>query len=68
MRIREVVAQVLQAGVLSIEAEERLRSLMAGKYDREDFQSFMQLQAAAMAGEVRQESRGEVMSVEVMSV
>ena len=63
MRICEVVAQVLQSGVLSIEAEERLRSLMAGKYDREDFQAFMRLQAAAMAGEVRQESRGDVVSV-----
>ncbi|MBE9031953.1 hypothetical protein IQ266_19640, partial [filamentous cyanobacterium LEGE 11480] len=50
-------------GVLSIEAEECLRRLMMQKYDREDFQAFMRLQAAAMAGEIRQESRGEGLSV-----
>jgi hypothetical protein len=57
MRICDIVAQVLQAGVLSIEAEEDLRSLMLNKYDREDFQAFMRLQEAAMSGKIDQESR-----------
>ncbi len=57
MRIREIVQQVLSTGVLSIEAEEQLRRMLSKKYDREDFQAFMQLQNAAMVGSVRQESR-----------
>jgi hypothetical protein len=57
MRIREVVQQVLSTGVLSIEAEDQLRRMLSKKYDREDFQAFMQLQNAAMVGLVRQESR-----------
>jgi hypothetical protein len=57
MQIREVVQQVLSSGFLSIEAEDQLRRMLSTKYDREDFQAFMQLQNAAMIGSVRQESR-----------
>jgi hypothetical protein len=57
MKIREVVQQVLSTGFLSIEAENQLRRMLSTKYDREDFQAFMQLQNAAMIGSVRQESR-----------
>jgi hypothetical protein len=57
MQIREVVQQVLSTGFLSIEAEDQLRRMLSTKYDREDFQAFMQLQNAAMIGSVRQESR-----------
>jgi hypothetical protein len=57
MQIREVVQQVLSTGFLSIEAEDELRRMLSTKYDREDFQAFMQLQHAAMIGSVRQESR-----------
>jgi hypothetical protein len=57
MQIREVVQQVLNSGFLSIEAEDQLRHMLSRKYDREDFQAFMQLQNAAMIGSVRQESR-----------
>jgi hypothetical protein len=57
MQIREVVQQVLSTGFLSIEAEDQLRRMLSQKYDREDFQAFMQLQNAAMTGSVRQESR-----------
>jgi hypothetical protein len=57
MQIREIVQQVLSSGFLSIEAEEQLRRMLSSKYDREDFQAFMQLQNAAMIGSVRQESR-----------
>ncbi|MBE9012790.1 hypothetical protein IQ250_21550 [Pseudanabaenaceae cyanobacterium LEGE 13415] len=56
-RIREVVQQALTTGLLSIEAENQLRSLLASKYDREDLHAFMTLQSAAMAGSVKQESR-----------
>jgi hypothetical protein len=57
MQIREIVQQVLSTGFLSIEAEDQLRRMLSSKYDREDFQAFMQLQNAAMIGSVRQESR-----------
>jgi hypothetical protein len=57
MQIREVVQQVLSTGFLSIEAEDKLRQMLSTKYDREDFQAFMELQNAAMIGSVRQESR-----------
>jgi len=57
VQIREVVQQALTTGLLSIEAENQLRLLLASKYDREDFRAFMMLQHAAMAGSVKQESR-----------
>jgi thioredoxin-like negative regulator of GroEL len=55
--IREVVQQALVSGFLSLEAEDQLRQMLAQKYDREDMRAFMTLQSAAMAGNVRQESR-----------
>jgi thioredoxin-like negative regulator of GroEL len=55
--IREVVQQALVSGFLSIEAEDQLRQMLSKKYDREDLNAFMTLQSAAMAGNVRQESR-----------
>ncbi len=57
MRICEIVQTVLNTGFLSIEAEEQLRQLLSKKYGQEDFQAFMQLQHAAMIGNVLQESR-----------
>ena len=55
--IREVVQQALDAGYLTVEAEERLRLLLRGKYEQEDFEAFVALQQAAMLGKVKQESR-----------
>ncbi len=55
--ISEVVEQALKTGYLSIQAEEKLRLLLSGKYDKKDFSAFMSLQRAAMAGLVEQESR-----------
>jgi hypothetical protein len=55
--MREVVQQAIATGFLSIEAEEQLRLMLSKKYDREDMHAFMRLQSAAMAGNVRQESR-----------
>ncbi len=55
--IRNVVQEALSTGYLTIEAEEQLRQMLANKYDREDFNAFMRLQRAAMAGLVRQQSR-----------
>lgn len=55
--ISEVVEQALKTGYLTLEAEERLRVMLKSKYGQKDFEAFMKLQQAAMAGRVRQESR-----------
>jgi hypothetical protein len=55
--IRNVVQEALSTGYLTIEAEEQLRQMLTKKYDREDLKAFMTLQQAAMAGQVRQQSR-----------
>ncbi|MFB2839139.1 hypothetical protein [Floridanema evergladense] len=55
--IRDVVQQALTTGYLTIEAENLLRQLLCQKYELEDFYAFMNLQLAAMAGYVKQESR-----------
>ncbi|MDJ0690646.1 MAG: hypothetical protein QNJ41_19320 [Xenococcaceae cyanobacterium MO_188.B32] len=55
--IRELVKQALTTGYLTIEAEEKLRVLLRGKYESEDFEAFINLQQAAMLGLVKQESR-----------
>ncbi|HBB32609.1 MAG TPA: hypothetical protein DDZ80_18200 [Cyanobacteria bacterium UBA8803] len=55
--IRNVVQEALSTGYLTIEAEEQLRKMLVKKYDIEDFRAFMNLQQAAMAGLVKQESR-----------
>jgi hypothetical protein len=55
--IREIVQKALNAGYLTLEAEEQLRLLLKKKYGGEDLNAFMTLQQAAMTGHVRQESR-----------
>lgn len=60
MLIRDIVQCALATGYLSVSAEEQLRSLLQTKYDAEDLSAFMQLQKAAMEGQVRQESREQV--------
>ena len=55
--IREVVQHALTTGYLTVAAENQLRQLLKGKYEREDLDAFMALQQAAMAGLVLQESR-----------
>ena len=55
--IREVVKQALITGYLTVEAEDKLRNLLRNKSELEDFEAFIQLQQAAMIGEVKQESR-----------
>ena len=56
-QIRDVVQNALTRGYLTVEAEEKLRYLLAKRYDIEDFNAFMNLQEAAMTGRVKQESR-----------
>ncbi len=56
-RIRDVVQKALSMGYLTLEAENQLRQLLTTQYDLEDFNAFMSLQEAAMAGKVKQESR-----------
>ncbi len=56
--IHDVVNHVLATGYLSLEAEERLRQLLqTTRYGVEEMNAFVNLQLAAMAGKVRQESR-----------
>ncbi len=55
--IREVVYQALNSGYLTIQAEEQLRLMLRNKYELEDLEAFIELQKAAMIGQVRQESR-----------
>ena len=55
--IREVVKEAMTTGYLTIAAENQLRQLLTTKYDKEDLKAFMNLQQAAMAGLVQQESR-----------
>ena len=55
--IRELVYQALNSGYLTIEAEDELRLMLRNKYELEDLEAFIQLQQAAMIGQVRQESR-----------
>lgn len=55
--IRNVVQQAISTGYLTIEAEEQLRQMLTKKYEIEDLKAFMNLQKAAMAGHVRQQSR-----------
>ena len=57
IRIRDVVQKALATGYLSVEAENQLRHLLRTRYDLEDFNAFMNLQEAAMIGQVKQESR-----------
>jgi hypothetical protein len=56
-RIRELVGQAMEAGYLSLAAEEQLRALLQTRNEPEEITAFMRLQQAAMAGRVKQESR-----------
>ena len=55
--IREIVKQAIHTGYLTLEAEEKLRTMLKNKYDLEDLEAFIDLQQAAMIGMVKQESR-----------
>ena len=61
--ISEVVDKALKTGYLTIQAEDDLRRLLSKKYGQKDFSAFMQLQRAAMAGLVQQESRSLMTSL-----
>ncbi|MFM7427727.1 MAG: hypothetical protein ACKO7W_22460 [Elainella sp.] len=65
-RIRELVHQALEAGYLTVAAEEQLRLLLRAKNDPEEITAFMSLQQAAMSGSVKQESR-ELINLERLS-
>jgi hypothetical protein len=60
--IREIVDRILQAGYLTVEAEEQLRKLFAVRYDLDDIEALTQLQQAALSGRVKQQSRELVSS------
>lgn len=65
MLIRDIVHDAITKQVLSVEAEDTLRHLLSQKYDREDFQAFIALQAAFLKGCIRQESREQFEAVGV---
>lgn len=55
--IQEVVKQAINAGYLTLEAENQMRQKFeTTKCNLEDLDAFMSLQLAAMAGRVKQES------------
>lgn len=56
-RIRDIAQKALRTGYLTVEAEDQLRQLLTKRYDSEDLNAFMNLQEAAMKGQVKQESR-----------
>jgi hypothetical protein len=56
-KISDLVQQALETGYLTLAAEEQLRLLLQTKNEPEELLAFWQLQQAAMAGNVRQESR-----------
>lgn len=58
--IRDLVQEALQSGYLTVEAENQLRQLLCKKYDLEDMNAFVNLQAAAMSGYVKQQSRESI--------
>ena len=62
-RIRDVVKKAIEEGYLTLEAENKLRKLLAKNYEIEDLNAFMMLQEAAMTGRVKQESREKVIQV-----
>jgi hypothetical protein len=55
--IREIVKQALNTGYLTLEAEEKLKTMLKNKYELEDLEAFINLQQATMLGMVRQESK-----------
>ena len=55
--IREIVKQAIETGLLTLEAEKKLRIMLTHKYDQEDLEAFIKLQQAVITGEVKQESR-----------
>jgi hypothetical protein len=55
--IREIVKQALNTGYLTLEAEEKLKTMLRNKYELEDLEAFINLQQATMLGIVRQESK-----------
>lgn len=47
----------LETGYLTLEVEERLRRMLKQHYSEAEFEAFIQLQQAAMCGQVKQQSR-----------
>jgi hypothetical protein len=63
--IREIVEQAINTGYLSLEAENKLRTMLRSKYELEDLEAFIWLQKEAMLGRVKQESRELLSSTKV---
>ncbi|NJM58267.1 MAG: hypothetical protein HC857_13650 [Synechococcales cyanobacterium RU_4_20] len=59
-RICDIAQTALATGYLTVDAEDQLRRLLRTKNSMEDLSAFTQLQLAAAAGEIRQESREQI--------
>lgn len=55
--ISAIVNQVIEAGYLTEETEEKLRQMFAKQYDLEDIEALTRLQQATTLGRVKQQSR-----------
>lgn len=55
--ISKIVNQAVKSGYLTVEAEERMRTLFANSSDIEDIEAFVLLQEATSSGRVRQQSQ-----------
>lgn len=53
----EVVKKALETGYLTVDAENKLRQMLKRKCGAQEIGAFMALQKAAMAGQVKQQSR-----------
>ncbi len=56
-KICDIVRQAMVTGYLTVDAEDQLRQLLKLKNDADELSAFTQLQLAAAAGQIRQESR-----------
>ena len=67
LSIRDLVQKALTIGYLTLATEEQLRQLLQTKtYEPDELSAFMNLQQAAMEGDVLQESR-ELYQLELRS-
>ncbi|MDZ7959908.1 MAG: hypothetical protein RMY34_18830 [Aulosira sp. DedQUE10] len=57
--MKEIVAQALTTGYLSVAAQNQIRSLLQSDYDSDDLDALIILQRAVVAGDVKKEVRSQ---------
>lgn len=66
--ISEIVHQVLTSGYLSVEDENQLRQMLqTTHYSMDDMKAFIDLQIAALEGDICQESREIIAQKRILS-